>query len=159
MTTRELIEAAFAEVPYPGDDNIGDDMSCGECKDIAEHFRGTTWGDHFLAELQKQQSALSFFSPEALQYFLPAYMIASMGHWKEADMIPSSILYRWLPSKPDETDAMRQYRIERQSIFSSAQRATIAAYLREYAAYDDPCRGEGDIAIAIDKLLTEPTVI
>jgi len=157
MTTRELIEAAFADVPYPGDDRIGDDMSCGECADIAEYFRSTTWREHSIHELQKQQSALSFFSPEALQYFLPAYMLASLGHWEEADMIPWSILYRWLPEKVDETEVMRQYRIARQSIFSPTQRTAIAAYLREYEAYDDPCRGEGDIPIAIGRLLNEKT--
>ena len=155
MTTKEKIEAAFADVPFPGDDRIGDDISCGECADIAKYFRGTTWLEHSIEELQKQQSALSFFSPQALQYFLPAYMIASLGHWHEADNIPSSILYGWLPEKIDETEAMRQYRIERQMIFSPAQRAAIAAYLREYEAYDDPSRGEGDIPIAIDRLLKE----
>jgi hypothetical protein len=157
MTTREKIEAAFADVPYPGDDKIGDDTSCGECADIAEYFRGTTGREHSIKELQQQQWALSFFSPQALQYFLPAYMMASLDHWYEADNIPSSILYAWLPGEVNETEAMRQYRIERQSIFSPAQRAAIAAYLREYEAYDDPCRGEGDIPIAIGRLLNEQT--
>ena len=103
------------------------------------------------------QSSLSFFTPAALQYFLPAYMIASLRKWELADMIPSSILYGWLPGNIDETEAMRQFRIERQSIFSPAQRGAIAAYLREYETYDDPYRGEDDISIAIDSLLNGKT--
>jgi hypothetical protein len=31
MTTKELIEAAFADVPYPGDDDIADHQDCPEC--------------------------------------------------------------------------------------------------------------------------------
>jgi len=157
VDTRELIERAFADVPYPGDNRISKDPPCGESVDVAEYFRGTSWREHSIDELQKQQSALSFFSPEALQYFLPGYMIASLGHWREADLIPSSILYKWLPGKDDETEVMRQYRIERMAIFSSAQRAAIAAYLREYEASDDQYGEEEEISIAIARLLNEET--
>jgi hypothetical protein len=50
---------------------------------------------------------------------------------------------------------MRLYRTDRQSIFSPAQRTAIAAYLREYEMYDDWYRSEGDIQIAISKLVSE----
>jgi hypothetical protein len=123
--------------------------------DVREFFRGKSWRELKFPELHDFSAALSLFTPHALRYFLPGYMIASLGYWEEADMIPSSILYRWLPGEADEKEAMRQYRTARQSIFSPAQRAAIAAYLREYEAYDDPCRGEGDIPIAIDRLLKE----
>jgi hypothetical protein len=157
MTARVLIEAAFADVAYPGDDHIADHQDCPECDDIRAFFRGKLWRDLRLPELHGFHAALSLFTPQALQYFLPGYMLASLGHWEEADMIPSSILYRWLPGEADEKAAMRQYRIERQSIFSPAQRTAVAAYLREYEAYDDPCRGESDIPVAIGRLLNEKT--
>jgi hypothetical protein len=157
QTTRELIEAAFADVPYPGDDRIADHQDCEECDDVRAFFRGKSWRELKFPELYGNHSALSFFTPQALQYFLPGFMLASLGHWEEADLTPAWILFGWLPEKADATESMRQYRIARQSIFSLAQRAAIAAYLREYEAYDDPCRGEGDIPIAIGKLLNEGT--
>src|SRR6202044_1813734 len=116
---------------------------CLECEEVRAFFRGKSWRELKFPELYGFHAALSLFTPHALRYFLPGYMLASLGHWEEADMIPSSILYRWLPEQADETEVMKQYRIARQSIFSPSQRRAIAAYLREYEKYDDPCRGEG----------------
>jgi len=153
MTTRELIEAAFADVPYPGDDQLADHQDCPECDDVRAFFRGKSWLELKFPELYGWYSAINLLTPQALHYFLPGFMLASLGHWEEADLIPSSILYGWLPAEANEKEVMRRYRFERQSIFSPTQRAAIAAYLHEYESYGDPCRGEGDIPIAIAKLL------
>jgi hypothetical protein len=155
MTTREQIESAFADVPYPGDDHIADHQDCLECDDIRAFFRNKTWRELRFPELYGWHSALNLFTPQALRYFLPGYMLASLGHWKEADLTPAWILYGWLPTEKVETEAQRDNRIKRQSIFSPAQRAAIAAYLREYEAYDDWLRGNADIATALAKLLGE----
>src|ERR1044072_2347402 len=89
MTVKESIE-------YPGDDRIADHKDCPECDDVREHFRGATWRGHSVAELQQYQSALPLLTPAALQYFLPAFMLVSLGAWREADDIPFSILYMCL---------------------------------------------------------------
>jgi hypothetical protein len=120
-------------------------------------FHGKSWRELKFPELYGWHSALSLFTAHALQYFPPGNMLASLEHWKEADLTPDWILYQWLPEKTDETEAMRRYRIERQSIFSPAQRKAIAAYLREYEAYDDPRGVDGHFQIAIAKLLNEET--
>lgn len=98
MTVLESIELAFADVPYPGDDKIAEHKDCPECDDIREHFRGSTWRGHTVDELQQYQSALSLFTPEALLYFLPAFMLVSLGEWDEAGDIPFFIMCIFLPS-------------------------------------------------------------
>ncbi len=153
VTTRELIEAAFAQVPYPGDDNIADHQNCPECDDVRAFFRGRSWRELLIDELYGPPAAINLFSAEALRYFLPGFMLASLEHWKEADLIPDWILYSWLPPEAGETEAKR-HRIERQSIFSPIQKAAIAAYLREYAAYDQYGH-ENDIPRAIEQLMKE----
>jgi len=136
MTTRESIESVFADVPYPGDGNITrcthDD--CLECDEIAAYFRGTTWRDHTLEQLWEHHSAITMFTPEALHYFLPAFMLQSLGRWEDADMIPHFIAGQFLPAKPDADAGMQQYCTARWSIFSQQQREAIAAFLREYSA-------------------------
>ena len=134
MTIQQSIESAFADVPYPGDDRIADHKDCPECDDLREHFRGATWRGHTVAELQQYQSALPLFTPQAFQYFLPAYMLVSLGAWCEADDIPFSIMYMCLPSDPSEEAGLQQHRRERFEIFTPRQREVIAAYLREWAA-------------------------
>jgi hypothetical protein len=146
--TRQLIEAAFADVPYPGDDHIADHQDRLECDDVRAFFGGKSWRELKLPELYGWHSALNFFTPQALKYYLPGFMLASLGLWREADLIPQWILGGWRPGDDGETEAMRKYRIERQSIFSSSQRQAIAAYLREYEACDNYYEGNA-IQIAI----------
>jgi hypothetical protein len=153
MSVQESIESAFADVPYPGDDRIADHKDCPECDDVREHFRGTTWRDHTVAELQQYQSVLPLFTPAALQYFLPAYMLVSLSAWQEADMIPFSILCMCLPP-PSDTDAgLRQHTCERFSVFTRPQRAAIAAYLQEWVRSDAHALGADDIPLAVERLL------
>lgn len=155
MTVRESIESAFAEVPYPGDDRITDHKNCPECDDVAEHFRGATWRGHTVAELQQYQSVLPLFTPEALQYFLPAFMLVSLGAWQEADDIPFSIMYMCLPSAPDEDAALHRHTEERFLVFTRSQREAIAAYLREWGSSDSLWveAHVNDIPRAIDRLV------
>jgi hypothetical protein len=160
MTARESIESAFAEVSYPGDDRIAEHKDCPECDDVREHFRGATWRGHTVAELQQYQSVLPLFTPEALRYFLPAFMLVSLGAWREADDIPFSILYMCLPSDPSEEAGLKQHRRERFDIFTPRQREAIAAYLREWAVSDSPFveAHADDIPRAIDRLLDHEPV-
>ena len=157
MSIRESVKSAFNTVPYPGDDNITRCTwkDCPECDDIAMHFRGTSWHDRTVAELQQYQSALTFFTPQALQYFLPAYMLVSLEAWHEADDIPFSILCICLPSDPSTDARLQQYERERFEIFTAPQRQAIAAYLREWAVSDVPLVEvyADDIPRAIDRLL------
>jgi len=117
-----------------------------------------TWRGHTVAELQQYQSALPLFTPAALQYFLPAFMLVSLGAWSEADMIPFSILQMCMPSQPDTDSALLKHHEERFSAFTGPQREVIAAYLREWAGSGSPLLGEDDIPRAIARLLAdEPT--
>jgi hypothetical protein len=136
MNTRESIELAFADVPYPGDDSITrcTREGCLECDEISAYFRGTTWCHHTLEQLWEHHSAITMFTPEALHYFLPAFMLQSLGHWREADMIPYFIAGKFSPVKPDADAVTQQYYADRWSVFSQQQREAVAAYLREYSA-------------------------
>jgi hypothetical protein len=155
MTIIESIESAFADVPYPGDDRIAEHKDCPECDDIRAHFRGSTWRGHTVNELQQYQSALSLFTPEALHYFLPAFMVVSLGAWDEADNIPFSIMCIFLSREAESDENQRQYRQERFEIFTQSQREAIVVYLREWANSDSLSKEVygHDISRAIERLL------
>ena len=133
MNICQTIETAFDGVGYPGDRNI---IHCGcpVCRRIIDHFRGTTWRDHDLASLQKHQLAVSLFTPEAFQFFLPAYMIRSQGAWLDTCLIPFLLTKQFLPPAAGENAAKEAHYVRRSTAFSPAQRQAIVGYLREYAA-------------------------
>lgn len=85
------IEQAFADVEYPGDDRLTDSSYGEEPAALVEAFRGRTDWRALDAEFLDQApdgwaSALSFFSNEALRFYLAAYLIADIrGQLKSQD--------------------------------------------------------------------------
>ena len=84
---KSLIKAAFADVEYPGDDNIAGcgRIGCDDCDPLAEHFKGTSWQEHNLQTLAGY-AGIGFFYPQALHYYLPAYMLAEMENCRLAEI-------------------------------------------------------------------------
>ena len=122
MTATEvirLIEDAWHDVPYPGDDKIFTPASYDD-EDIVNYFGGTTWRAHTPADLRAHCSAFIFFTPEAFHYWLPAFMIAAIQDPDEADVVVDNI--------PDSlTDSCAS---ERWPLFSVSQRQAVAVYFR-----------------------------
>ena len=85
------IEQAFADVSYPGDDDLTDSTYGEEPAALVIEFRGkTNWREldpEFLDQAPDGwASALSFFSANALRFYLPAYMIADvLGRLQSSD--------------------------------------------------------------------------
>ena len=87
MTQREgLIEqilAAFVTAEYPGDENLRNSNEGDEPFLLEEEFKGkkdwTTLDSEFLDRAPDDYStALSFFSPKAFRFYLPAYLVADL---------------------------------------------------------------------------------
>lgn len=79
----ERIERAFADVVYPGDDDLTDSTYGEEPEALKEAFRGKTdWRTLASAFLDQAPdgwgTALSFFSDRALLFYLPAYLVADL---------------------------------------------------------------------------------
>lgn len=77
------IDQAFADVTYPGDDDLTDSTYGEEPAALIEEFRGKVDWRALDAEFLDQApdgwgSALSFFSDNALRFYLPAYLIADI---------------------------------------------------------------------------------
>jgi len=81
---KRRIREAFADVPYPGDDYLVAHANYGDAYTLTkEAFRGLddwrTLDPTFLDEsLDGWGSALSFFTPSAFRFYLPAYLLADL---------------------------------------------------------------------------------
>lgn len=98
------IDQAFQSEKYPGDDYLVYDNSGKhlECEYIKKVFQGKTWKslpDNFLFE---EISSLSFFSPQAYKYYLPAFLIYSVNDFYGSDEVPFQVISSLtLPSEID----------------------------------------------------------
>ncbi len=82
-TLIERIRAAFLEVEYPGDDHLTGSTYGEEPEALTHEFRGRDNWQTLTPDFLNQApdgwgTALSFFSAPALQFYLPAYLIADI---------------------------------------------------------------------------------
>jgi hypothetical protein len=125
MLLKQAIEEAFAGVSYPGDGNITRcPYNCSECTRVALYFKGKTQTDHTEVDLRANHVALSLFTPEAFQYFLPTFMLMSLNSYEKGDIIPDAIRFHF-----EFTHEMQGHFAVRMSKFTSEQRKVIIDYL------------------------------
>ncbi len=125
MTLKQTIERAFAGTPLPHDDNITHcSYHCTECTRIAEFFKGRAASGLTLEELRAEHNALTLFTPDAFQYYLPAFMLVSLDHYEKGDVIPDAIRFHF-----ECSHEMKSQFAVRLSRFTPEQREAIIDYL------------------------------
>lgn len=122
-----LIEQAFADTVYPGDDKLINGCHCEECAGIAEAFIGKRWLSLTDVKfLRRYESALTLMYPEAFRYYMPAFMRAAVVDPKTADVIPHGLEFNLMPHHSASSEKF----IARISGFTPQQKQAIKAYLK-----------------------------
>ncbi|MEO6034115.1 MAG: DUF6714 family protein [Verrucomicrobiota bacterium] len=144
MPLKEAIKSVFAHVPYPGDSNITHcPYHCRPCQEIADYFKSKTWEGHLVEDLRDHHTALSLFTPEAFQYFLPTFMLASLDSYDDkVNILPDAIRFDF-----EFNLDHRDYFLVRVNRFSAAQRKVIVEFLRYMES-----KGAGSSEDAIEML-------
>ena len=147
---KSLIRSAFADTEYPGGDNIAgcSRIGCDDCDPLAEHFKGTTWQQHNLQTLAGY-AGIGFFYPQALHYYLPAYMLAEIENCRLAEIhFSQSEEYQEYPDPlpnldishcflPSEHESIQQEREKFVALFSDEQRRAVTEYLKFIATDEE----------------------
>ncbi|MBC8100889.1 MAG: hypothetical protein H7Y11_15725 [Armatimonadetes bacterium] len=102
------IEMVFEPIKYPGDTLITytNDPYHLEAVEIAQALQGKHWKSLTNQELRYHAASLSFFTPQAFCFYLPAYMIASITGYKLTDILTQSLVGNLtMPTKPEASIA------------------------------------------------------
>jgi hypothetical protein len=138
---KQEIAAAFADVPYPGDDGLvdGNNPYDLERADLVKALKGKHWKQ--LTPVELRHNDLAFMSRKALQFYLPAYLVGSLydyGDTVYADILQSTVFSLMLPDEDTARDRMlRKHDLERFSVFTPAQKRAICSFL-EYVRDELP---------------------
>jgi hypothetical protein len=140
---KEMVRRAFANVARPpnGTLHASDEGEEGQLleRDFADKDDWRTVDAGFLDQAPGGfASALSFFTPQALQYFLPAYLIADLdGRLERVDLAyrlsaPFTNAARTTPMNPNRYGTRTRFEsgAERFASFTAEQVAAIVAYLQ-----------------------------
>ena len=101
--------SSFQLLTYPGDlnlvyDNTGYHL---ECVDIQQAFVGKHWSELSQETLIKENSALSFLTPVAFRFYLPAYLSIVIREFEETDILPDvTVQYLMLPVEADDLNKL-----------------------------------------------------
>ena len=78
------IRRAFAGVPPPPRDGYVQHI-CPEYTALEEALRGRAWQDLSFDTLFAHRDALPLLSPHALRFYLPAFLLAALERYADAD--------------------------------------------------------------------------
>ena len=96
MTLVEKIAAAFCVEPIPKEPLVEpeylDPVNQGDYGATA-YFSGKPWSGLDVNSLRYHEDAMVMFTPHAHQYYLPAFMVASLSDPAGADVIPDNIIF------------------------------------------------------------------
>jgi hypothetical protein len=105
----EKLTSSFQTLPYPGDinlvyDNTGNHL---ECVEIQQAFAGKHWSELSQETLVRENSALSFLTPEAFRFYLPAYLSIVVREFEKTDILPeATVQYLTLPVEADDLNKL-----------------------------------------------------
>lgn len=123
---KQKIFASFENVPYPKGRIAPHE--CDECDDVCKTFKNKNWKTISPEILEENHGIIPLFSPEAFQYFLPAYLIYSLNNFHEDDTVCQFMLYSITPSNKDINESLA-YRRSKFVHFSSEQMSCIYEFL------------------------------
>lgn len=150
---REAIEQAFTDVQHPGDDNIVTRSECMDLErdDIERAFTGKHWRDvlaYPVEFLRYHSSALSFFTPAAYQFYLPAYLIATAEKYAQVDIVSDAIVSSLkTDGRSPESNALCQENVKKLTITQRSAIKLFLEYLKAQHPGEDPF-GDIDKALA-----------
>lgn len=128
------IEAAFAGLTPTGDERLLHPQ-CMDDNDIADFYGAPDYRQVPGDTLTRNYAAPSFFSAEAFQYCIPAFMIWSLRHADTLEYAAESTIRAFDPTYDDPR--LREFQISKFALFTAPQRAAIIRFLEAFLADPD----------------------
>jgi hypothetical protein len=124
------IEAAFADIPRPRNDELLH-PNCADDNDIAALYEVADWRDLSDATIENEYAALSFLSPAGFRCFIPAYMSFTLRFPESGAAAVESTLWSLSPVNDQHFNPSKFI------LFDVAQSAAVVASLEALAAHEE----------------------
>lgn len=117
------IQIAFADVPYPGDNNIGAKGGRDDAEWVETWLRGKDW--RTLASERMLDVGLYFMTPEACHYYLPAYLLGALDLKSQA---LDGLMFRLGPPNIEDKELEDTY-LSFACLLTKEQKKAVTAFL------------------------------
>src|SRR5215470_1697678 len=142
--TAQLIETAFAETPYPGDDKVAAYARYG--RSIADALRGKHWSEVPVEALHRHRWEIFLLTPVTFRYYAPSFMLASLLYHEQMETLPDNLLFSLSPQRDEHihnyfAGEYNDYFSRRAASFSPEERVAVLGFLEAFAElYPEPQR-------------------
>jgi len=125
---RGEIAAAFGGARAPAIDRIALHQ-CSECATLRAAFAGKDWHTLDRAFLDRFFSKLPLLSPEAMSYYLPAYLLCSLDDFTPDNIVAEFTVYHLAPDEPT-SDRDRAWWRQKLRYLTADQMAVLADFMQ-----------------------------
>ncbi|SPP63306.1 DUF6714 family protein [Nitrospira lenta] len=156
---KEAIALSFAKISHPAPNNIAPHQ-CEECAEARETFIQKDWRMLSSDVMEGHFDQLSLLSPEAFQFFLPAFMCFSLDHLDSptCEFTVYALAFNYTRKTKEETDRQIEWWDSRFSLFEKDQLLVLINFLdlvkdsddRNYFQ-DEVQRGKHHIELLVSK--------
>jgi len=128
------IEAAFAGLSPPGDDRLLHPQARDDV-DVVDFYGAPDNRQISGDTIISSYAAPSFFSAEAFQYYMPAFMIWSLNNADTIEYAPESTIRAFDPTYDDPT--LQDFQLSKFVLFTAPQRAAVIRFLQAFLSDPD----------------------
>jgi hypothetical protein len=128
------IKAAFSGLSPPDDARLLHPQ-CKDDGDIMDFYGALDRWQLTDDTIISNYAAPSFFSKEAFQYFMPAFMIWSLNHYDTDEYAPESTIRAFDPTNGGP--GLFEFQISKFALFTEQQRAAVVQFLHAFSADPD----------------------
>jgi hypothetical protein len=128
------IEAAFSGLTPPGDERLLHPQ-CMDDGDVVDFYGAVDRRQLTDDTIISNYAAPSFFSAEAFQYYMPAFMIWSLNHHDTIEYAPESTIRAFDPT--NENPRLYEFQISKFALFTKPQRAAVIRFLQAFSTDPD----------------------
>ena len=129
QTTIAEIEAAFSGLNPPSDERLLHPQ-CMDDGDIVDFYGQLDRQRISDDTIIRNYAAPSFFSAEAFQYYMPAFMIWSLRHHDTIEYAPESTIRAFDPTSSGP--GLYDFQVSKYALFTHRQRATVIPFLQAF---------------------------
>lgn len=134
---KKRIEAAFADTPMPSHDHIVTNPETPFSADLLYAFQGLRWQDVPLKLARDYTMEFRRFTPEALVYYLPVFLMAGFTIWPpDFGDLHHYLIHSFIPPIKDDMESFDHFR-RWTGLLTPKQKRLVRKYVNDYLK-DEP---------------------
>jgi len=140
------VYAAFDDTRFPGQSNLVDKRGCDD-SEVRDFYQFAEWQSIPDNAIAFNNASLSFFSPEAYQFYLPRYLIYSLDNYTSGEIVIDNTIYSLAPQMKCNMEDIKKYLSDHGNVIGLQERKI----LKDIIMHFETSENDDSIEFSISK--------